>query len=123
MGRETITDTVKMLAGYSTGPVLFVIRSKLEGVCRWLENAMAQYCVRQGMAPISFVNAGDGRHEHPTQEYLDEFSFLEAQNWKRDEIHIALIGDLYHGEHHHGLQGAAQVPAAHATPHLQLPEH
>ena len=37
-----------MLAGYSTGPVLFVIRSKLEGVCRWLENAMAQCAQRVG---------------------------------------------------------------------------
>lgn len=34
---ETLTDTIKMLVGYSVGQTMFVIRSKMEGVCRWLE--------------------------------------------------------------------------------------
>jgi aspartate carbamoyltransferase len=107
--RETITDTIKMLAGYSTGPVAFVMRTKLEGVCRWLEQSMAGFCKRHGMPPISFINAGDGRHEHPTQEFLDEFSFLEALSWNREEIHIALIGDLYHGRTVHSKADGLRI--------------
>lgn len=94
---ETVTDTVKMLCGYSIGQSIFVIRSKLEGVCRWLEEAIGDYAVQRGFPRPSFVNAGDGRHEHPSQEMLDEFSFLEQQNWDASSIHLCLIGDLYHG--------------------------
>jgi len=94
---ETITDTIKMLCGYSIGQSLFVIRSKVEGVCRWLEEAITEYTKTCGFPRASFINAGDGRHEHPTQELLDEFSFLEHKNWDTDEIHLALIGDLFHG--------------------------
>jgi len=94
---ETITDTIKMLCGYSTGQSLFVIRSKVEGVCRWLEEAISKYCKQRGFPRASFINAGDGRHEHPTQEMLDEFSFLEQKGWDTSSIHLALLGDLFHG--------------------------
>lgn len=94
--KESITDTVKMLLGYNPAS-LFIIRSRIEGVCRWLETAMGQYAETMGFPKPSFINAGDGRHEHPTQEFLDEFSFLEHLSWDRSQIHIALVGDLFHG--------------------------
>jgi len=94
---ETITDTIKMLCGYSTGQSLFVIRSKVEGVCRWLEESISEYCRQRGYPRSSFINAGDGRHEHPSQEFLDEFSFLEHKGWDTSSIHLALLGDLFHG--------------------------
>ena len=95
--KESITDTVKMLCGYSTDQSVFVIRSKLEGTCTWLDKVVGEYCKKLGLPRASFINAGDGRHEHPTQELLDEFSFLEQKGWDRSEIHLALVGDLYHG--------------------------
>ena len=94
--KESITDTFKMLVGYSRQS-LFVVRTSLEGTCRWLGEAVGEYCRKQGLPPAAVINAGDGRHEHPTQELLDEFSFLEQSNWKTEHIHIALVGDLYHG--------------------------
>jgi len=94
---ETITDTIKMLLGYSIGQSMFVIRSKVEGVCRWLEEAISEYADARGFARASFINAGDGRHEHPSQELLDEFSFLEHKGWDTASIHLALLGDLFHG--------------------------
>ncbi|MBN1980174.1 MAG: aspartate carbamoyltransferase [Chitinivibrionales bacterium] len=97
---ESYADTIRMLCGYSTYSI-FVIRSKLEGVCRWLESAMKEYADRNGLQMPSFINAGDGKHEHPTQELLDEFSFYEQKAFNRDHIHIALIGDLYHGRTTH----------------------
>lgn len=93
---ESITDTVKMLTGYSKNST-FIIRSKHEGLCRWLELSMGSYCHDMGITPPVFINAGDGKHEHPTQELLDEYTFLEQLNWDSSEIHIALVGDLYHG--------------------------
>jgi aspartate carbamoyltransferase len=94
--KENITDTIKMLFGYSDFSV-FVLRTKTEGVCRWLEASIGNYANKIGLPKPAFINGGDGRHEHPTQEYLDEFSFLEQNQWDRSYIHIALVGDLFHG--------------------------
>ncbi len=85
-----------MLFGYSARSI-FIVRSKLEGVCRWLELALKSYSEKLGYPTPSFINAGDGRHEHPTQEFLDEYTFLEKKNWNRDHVHIAVVGDLLHG--------------------------
>ena len=52
---------------------------------------------------------GDGRHEHPTQELLDEFSFLEHKDFDRSEIHVALIGDLFHGRTVHSKADGLQI--------------
>jgi aspartate carbamoyltransferase len=93
---ESYTDTFANLIGYDNR--MFVIRSRLEGVCRYLAEQTDRYRRRHGLeAGISFINAGDGRHEHPTQELLDEFTFLEDLRWDEGEIHLALVGDLYHG--------------------------
>jgi aspartate carbamoyltransferase len=94
---ETITDTIKMLCGYSVGQSIFVIRSKLEGVCGWLSEAITEFAQKRGFPQPSFVNAGDGKHEHPSQEMLDEFSFLEHKQWDTSHIHLALLGDLCYG--------------------------
>jgi len=106
--KESITDTIKMLVGYSSQS-LFVVRSKLEGVCRWLEAAIGEYAEKASLPPVAFINAGDGRHEHPTQEFLDEFSFLERMAWRRDEIHVALVGDLFHGRTVHSKVDGLRV--------------
>jgi len=95
---ETLNDTVRMLCGYTPSmQSVFVIRSKIEGLCRALSDSITEYTTRVGIETPSFVNAGDGRHEHPTQEFLDEFSFLEQLGNDTRSIHIALIGDLLLG--------------------------
>jgi len=125
---ETITDTIKMLCGYSIGQSIFVIRSKIEGVCTWLEEAITQYTSFRGFPRASFINAGDGRHEHPSQELLDEFSFLEQKGWDRSHIHLALLGDLFHGRTVHskvdGLKLYDRVEVDLIAPaELALPRH
>jgi len=124
---ESITDTMKMLFGYSDRS-LFVVRSQQEGLCRWLHDALGKYADRVNMPQPNFINAGDGKHEHPTQEFLDEFSFLEQQNWKRDNIRIALVGDLFHGRTVHtkadGLKifSSVEVDLV-APPELAMPPY
>jgi aspartate carbamoyltransferase len=105
---ESIVDTVKMLYGYSAESC-YIIRSKLEGVCRALEDALGRYAELTGRPKPAFINAGDGKHEHPTQEFLDEFSFLEQLLWRDERIHLALTGDLYHGRTVHSKAGGLKV--------------
>ncbi len=93
---ESLVDTVKMLFGYGRRSI-FVMRTKMEGVCRALQEQLGEYADHIGRERPVFINAGDGRHEHPTQEFLDEFTFLEKQGWDDSYIHVALIGDLHHG--------------------------
>ena len=106
--KESYADTLKMLCGYSEYSI-FIIRSQLEGVCRWLEHTIGEFAERNNIAHPAFINAGDGKHEHPTQEFLDEFSFYEQKNWSRDHIHIALIGDLYHGRTVHSKVNGLRI--------------
>lgn len=49
------------------------------------------------------INAGDGRHEHPTQALLDAFSMREALRQRQenpvqglDGVKVAIIGDIEH---------------------------
>lgn len=93
---ESYADTFNTLCGYNNR--IFIIRSKVEGVCAYLREECKEYAERNdlGFKPV-FINAGDGKHEHPTQELLDEFTFLEDNNWDTSYLHIALVGDLYHG--------------------------
>lgn len=69
----------------------------------------ARYCPAHFIPRASFLNAGDGRHEHPTQELLDEFSFLEHKGFERSEIHVALIGDLFHGRTVHSKADGLRI--------------
>ncbi|MDD3981445.1 MAG: aspartate carbamoyltransferase [Spirochaetia bacterium] len=105
---ESITDAVKMLYGYSADSC-FVMRTKMEGACRWLEQALSRYAELSGKPRPGFINGGDGKHEHPTQELLDEFSFLEHMEWKEDHIHLALTGDLYHGRTIHSKADGLRI--------------
>ena len=123
---ESIVDTVKMLFGYSRRSV-FIMRTRMEGVCRALEEQLGDYADRLGRERPVFINGGDGRHEHPTQEYLDEFTFLEQTGWDDSHLHIALIGDLYHGRTIHskadGLRAFRSVKVDLVAPEeLALPE-
>ncbi len=124
---ESISDTIKMLYGYADESA-FIIRSKLEGVCRWLEEALGAYAEAAGRPRPSFINAGDGKHEHPTQEFLDEFSFLEQMGGRDEMIHLALTGDLFHGRTVHskadGLRAFREVTVDLVAPELlSMPAH
>ncbi len=104
---ESFSDTFNTLAGYSNS--IFIIRSKVEGVCAHLENQCSQFAKRNNLIKPSFINAGDGKHEHPTQELLDEYTFLEDNDFNYDDIHIALVGDLFHGRTVHSKANGLKI--------------
>ncbi|CAG0888948.1 unnamed protein product [Darwinula stevensoni] len=93
---ESLLDTFKTLVAY--GNHLFIVRSPQEGLCRFLSEELSASLERLGInGSISLINAGDGKHEHPTQELLDEYSFWEQNHFSYENLHIALVGDLFHG--------------------------
>lgn len=106
--KESYLDGFMTLAGYNNH--IFIVRSRLEGVCRWLQLKGEKYAERNklGYKP-AFINAGDGKHEHPTQELLDEFTLIEDNHWRTDSLHIALVGDLFHGRTVHSKADGLKI--------------
>jgi aspartate carbamoyltransferase catalytic subunit len=49
-----------------------------------------------GWAHASVVNAGDGRHEHPTQALLDAFTLRRHRGPSLDGCRVAIVGDVKH---------------------------
>ena len=82
---ETILDTVDNLIAMHTD--MFVVRHSQSGA----SHLIAQH-VPNG---ISVINAGDGRHAHPTQGLLDVFTI---RKYKPDmhNLRVALVGDILH---------------------------
>jgi aspartate carbamoyltransferase catalytic subunit len=47
-----------------------------------------------GWTTASVVNAGDGRHEHPTQALLDAFTLRRHRGPSLDGCRVAIVGDV-----------------------------
>lgn len=80
---ETLLDTVNNILAMKVDMV----------VMRHPHSGAANFLARQVDAQI--INAGDGRHEHPTQALLDAFS-LRRQLGDLKGKKVALIGDIMH---------------------------
>jgi aspartate carbamoyltransferase catalytic subunit len=80
---ESLKDTVQTLSAYD--PAAIVIRSPHAGaaalVARWTS--------------ASVINAGDGKHEHPTQALLDLYT-LRRRVGTLDGLKIWIVGDVLH---------------------------
>jgi len=82
---ETMLDTVANLSAMQAD--MFVVRHAESG---------APYLIARHVAPeIHVVNAGDGRHAHPTQGLLDMYTI---RHYKKDftNLRVAIVGDLLH---------------------------
>ena len=80
---ESLKDTVATLSAYD--PAAIVIRSPWAG--------SAEIVARSSSASV--VNAGDGKHEHPSQALLDLFTLLRhVKSLEGREIWI--VGDVMH---------------------------
>ena len=82
---ETLLDTVDNLAAMQAD--MFVVRHGQSG---------APHLIARHVEPhIHVVNAGDGRHAHPTQGLLDMFTI---RHYKKDltSLRVAIVGDMLH---------------------------
>jgi aspartate carbamoyltransferase catalytic subunit len=80
---ESLKDTALTLGAY--GPDVIVIRHPQIGA--------AQLVARATRAHV--VNAGDGKHQHPTQALLDLYT-LQEEFGRLDGLHVAIVGDVLH---------------------------
>ena len=80
---ESLQDTIATLT--ALGPDAIVIRAPQAGaarlITRWTDAAV--------------VNAGDGKHEHPTQALLDVYTLLDRLG-ALDGKRIWIVGDVLH---------------------------
>jgi aspartate carbamoyltransferase catalytic subunit len=82
---ETVLDTVANLSAMQAD--MFIVRHASSG---------APYLIARHVAPeIHVINAGDGRHAHPTQGLLDMFTI---RHYKKDfsNLRVAIVGDILH---------------------------
>ncbi len=82
---ESVLDTVANLAAMQAD--MFIVRHAASG---------APYMIAKHVAPdIHVVNAGDGRHAHPTQGLLDMYTI---RHYKGDftKLRVAIVGDILH---------------------------
>ncbi len=82
---ETILDTVDNLIAMHAD--MFVVRHAQSGAAHFIAQHVPQH--------IHVINAGDGRHSHPTQGLLDVFTI---RKYKPDmhNLRVAIVGDILH---------------------------
>ena len=82
---ESLLDTIANLSAMHAD--MFVVRHSESG---------APYLVARHCAPhVHVINAGDGRHAHPTQGLLDMYTI---RHYKREfaNLTVAIVGDIVH---------------------------
>ncbi|HEX5393073.1 MAG TPA: aspartate carbamoyltransferase catalytic subunit [Rhodocyclaceae bacterium] len=86
---ETLLDTVDNLSAMQAD--MFVVRHASSGA----PFLIAQHLAATKQDHIRVVNAGDGRHAHPTQGLLDMYTI---RHYKKDftNLTVAIVGDILH---------------------------
>lgn len=80
---ESLKDTVATLSAYD--PAAIVIRHPYAGAAQMVA----------GWTGAAVVNAGDGKHEHPSQALLDVYT-LRRRLGELDGVRIWIVGDVLH---------------------------
>jgi aspartate carbamoyltransferase catalytic subunit len=82
---ETLLDTLRNLEAMHCD--MFVVRHA--------ESGSAHFIARHVKPHISVINAGDGRHSHPTQAMLDMFT-IRRHKGEFAPLRVAIVGDILH---------------------------
>lgn len=82
---ESLLDTLRNLEAMHVD--MFIIRHQDSGAAEFLSQHISPH--------ISVINAGDGRHAHPTQAMLDMYT-IRKEKGKFEDLNIAIVGDLLH---------------------------
>jgi aspartate carbamoyltransferase catalytic subunit len=82
---ESLLDTLRNLEAMHCD--MFVIRHDLSGAAHFIA---AHVC-----SEVRVINAGDGRHAHPTQAMLDMFTIRRAKG-DFAPLCVAIVGDIAH---------------------------
>ncbi len=82
---ETLLDTLQNLQAMLCD--MFIVRHSDSGAAHFIASHVAPH--------ISVINAGDGRHAHPTQAMLDMFT-IRRNKGDFGQLRVAIVGDLLH---------------------------
>jgi aspartate carbamoyltransferase catalytic subunit len=82
---ETLLDTLQNLQAMNCD--MFIVRHADSGA--------AHFVARHAAPHVSVINAGDGRHAHPTQAMLDMFTIRRYKGTFHNLI-VAIVGDVLH---------------------------
>jgi len=82
---ETLLDTLRNLEAMHCD--MFVVRHS--------ESGSAHFIARHVLPHVSVINAGDGRHAHPTQAMLDMFT-IRRHKGDFSNLTVAIVGDIMH---------------------------
>lgn len=80
---ESFKDTVRNIEAMKID--MIVVRHQSAGVPKYLTK----------ISKAAIINAGDGRHEHPTQALLDMYSIKEKIG-KLNNLNVCIVGDIAH---------------------------
>lgn len=99
---ESLKDTILTLSAYE--PAAIVIRHPEIGA----PQLVTRHC------DAAVVNAGDGKHQHPTQALLDLFTIRDALG-RLEGVHVAIVGDVLHSRVARSLIQALGLVGAQVT--------
>jgi aspartate carbamoyltransferase catalytic subunit len=83
---ESLLDTLRNLEAMHVD--MFVIRHADSGAAHFIASNVEPH--------ISVINAGDGRHSHPTQAMLDMFTIRRVKGPDFGRLRVAIVGDIMH---------------------------
>ncbi|MCP5140918.1 MAG: aspartate carbamoyltransferase catalytic subunit [Gammaproteobacteria bacterium] len=83
---ETLLDTLANLQAMHSD--MFVVRHADSGTAEFIARHVAPH--------IAVINAGDGRHAHPTQAMLDMFTIRRHKGADFGRLRVAIVGDIMH---------------------------
>ena len=82
---ESLLDTLFNLEAMNTD--MFIVRHSESGATEFMSKYVSPH--------VSVINAGDGRHAHPTQAMLDMFTIRKhAKDFSK--LSVAIVGDILH---------------------------
>ncbi len=97
---ESFKDTVRNIEAMKVD--MIVVRHESAGIPKYLTQ----------ISDANIINAGDGRHEHPTQALLDMYSIREKMG-KLEGLKVCIVGDISHSRvalsNIYGLQAMGAV--------------
>ena len=82
---ESLLDTLRNLRAMHSD--MFVVRHSQSGA--------AHFIAQQVTPNVAIINAGDGRHAHPTQAMLDMLTIYRHKA-SFDQLKVAIVGDILH---------------------------
>ena len=99
---ESLDDTVQTLCSYKID--LIVVRDRHAGVPRRIAD----------ITDVSVIDAGDGKHQHPTQALLDLYA-IRREKGRIDGLNVGIVGDIGHSRVCGSLVPALKTMGAQVT--------